>query len=74
MAMCVQLIAPITLGKPALAANCPLMLTCSTALCGNLIYLVEMQIILFHSVYEHTLSSNCTICKVFQYRKSSHCF
>ena len=46
--MCVQLIAPITLGKPALAANCALMLTCSAALYGNLIYLADMWIIPSH--------------------------
>lgn len=47
--MCVQSIAPITLGKPALAANCALMLACSTALYGNLIYLADMRIIPSHT-------------------------
>jgi len=47
--MCVQSIAPITLGKPAVAANCAFMLACSAALYGNLIYLAEMQIIPSHT-------------------------
>lgn len=37
--MCVQSVAPITSGKPALGANCALMLTCSAALCGDVMYL-----------------------------------
>ena len=48
IAMCVQSIAPITLGKPAPAANCTLMLACSAALYGNLIYVAEMRIIPSH--------------------------
>jgi len=48
MAMCVQSIAPITLGKPARAANCAVMLACSTALYGNLISLAEMRIFPSH--------------------------
>jgi len=49
IAMCVQLIAPITLGKPALAVNYALMLACSAALYRNLIYLAEMWIIPSHT-------------------------
>ena len=47
--MCVQSIAPITLGKPALAANCALMLACSTALYGNLMYLDDIRMIPSHT-------------------------
>ena len=46
--MCMQSIAPITLGKPALASNCASMLACSTVLCEFHIP-AEMQIIPFHS-------------------------
>ena len=38
-----------TLGKPALAGNCALMLACSAALYGNWIYLADMRIIPSHT-------------------------
>jgi len=48
IALCVQSIAPITIGKPALAANCASMLACSTAL-REFDIPAEMQIIPSHS-------------------------
>lgn len=47
--MCVQSIAPITLGKPAIATNCILMFGWSTTSYGKLIYLVDMRMIQSHT-------------------------
>ena len=47
IAMCVQSIAPITLGKPAISANCALMFAWFTASYGNRIgYLAEMRMMI----------------------------
>ena len=45
IAVCVQTIASITFGKPAVAANCLLMLVCSPTLEGKLMHRLVMLII-----------------------------